>query len=571
MFRNPKLSFLIYFISLLVLANPATAQIPSVPPNTPEPVLPDSPNSPDSELLPPPDELLQPNQNPQTPNLPNPEDIPGEIQVKSFEVIGSSVFSQEEFDELLKEFTTKPISFAELLRTKDKVTEYYFEQGYITSGAFIPPQELTDGVVKIQVVEGKVDEIVIEGLQRLKPSYIRSRIEIGSKTPLNQNDLFEALQLLQLDPRIATLGVELAAGSRPGVSILRVEIKEGDPLSGQLTLDNQRSPSVGTFRRRIQASHNNLLGYGDTLSIGYTNTDGSNALDDFNYIFPINPRNGTVSFRHSRTRTNIIEEPFDILDIQSKSLGYELTYRQPLRQTPTKEFAIGLTASRQESATTLLDIPFPLTEGADNDGELKISALRFFQEYTSRSNQEVLALRSQFNFGVGLLNSTINQDPPDSTFFSWRGQAQYLRLLSPDVILLLRGDLQLSSQPLVSLEQFSIGGVSTVRGYRQDSLLSDNGLFASAEVRFPILRIPNWETNLQLAPFVDFGSVWNNRNSASTLETSTLSSVGLGLRLGVGDDFSAQLDWGIPLVDLSSSGDSLQENGIYFSINYQLF
>ena len=137
MFRNPKLSFLIYFIPLLVLSHSATAQIPSVPPNTPEPVLPDSPNSPDSELLPPPDELLQPNQNPQTPNLPNPEDIPGEIQVKSFEVIGSSVFSQEEFDELLKEFTTKPISFAELLRTKDKVTEYYFEKGYITSGAFL--------------------------------------------------------------------------------------------------------------------------------------------------------------------------------------------------------------------------------------------------------------------------------------------------------------------------------------------------------------------------------------------------------------------------------------------------
>ncbi|MGB3695475.1 MAG: ShlB/FhaC/HecB family hemolysin secretion/activation protein [Spirulinaceae cyanobacterium] len=558
-------------MSPLLLAAPVVAQIPPIPPNSPEPVLPDSPQSPNSELLPPPEQLLQPNQNPQTPNLPTPEDIPGEIQVQRFEVIGSSVFSQEEFNELLKEFTEEPISFAELLRTQDKITQYYFEQGYITSGAFVPPQELADGVVQIQVIEGRVDEVVIEGLQRLKPSYIRSRIELGSQTPLNQNRLFEALQLLQLDPRIATLAVELAAGSRPGVSVLIVSIEENDGFSGQLTLDNQRSPSVGTFRRRLQASHNNLLGYGDTLSVGYTNTDGSNALDDFNYIFPINPRNGTVGFRHSRTRTNIIEEPFNILDIQSKSLSYELTYRQPLKQTPTEEFAVGVTVSRQESATTLLEIPFPLTEGADNNGELKISAMRFFQEYTARSSQEVFALRSQFSFGVGLLNSTINEDAPDSNFFSWRGQAQYLRLLTPDTILLLRGDLQLADQSLVSLEQFSIGGAATVRGYRQDSLLADNGLFASAEVRFPILRIPNWETNLQLAPFMDFGTVWNNRNSASNLATSTLTSVGLGLRLGVGDDFSAQLDWGIPLVDLNSSGDSLQENGIYFSINYQLF
>ncbi len=568
---TPTISSLIYAISLLLLTAPVVAQTPSVPPNTPEPILPESPESPDSELLPPPEQLLQPNQNPQTPNLPTPEDIPGEIQVQRFEVIGSSVFSQEEFNELLKEFTTEPISFAELLRTQDKITQYYFDKGYITSGAFIPPQELTKGVVKIQVIEGRVDEVIIEGLQRLKPSYIRSRIEVGSQTPLNQNRLFEALQLLQLDPRIATLAVELAAGSRPGVSILIVTIKENDGFSSQLTLDNQRSPSVGTFRRRLEASHNNLLGYGDTLRVGYTNTDGSNALDDFNYIFPINPGNGTIGFRHSRTRTNIIEEPFNILDIQSKSLNYELTYRQPVKQTPTEEFAVGVTASRQESATTLLDIPFPLTEGADNNGELKISAIRLFQEYTARSSQEVLAVRSQFNLGVGLLNSTINQNSPDSTFFSWRGQAQYLRLLTPDVILLLRGDLQLAKQSLVSLEQFSIGGAATVRGYRQDSLLADNGLFASAELRFPILRIPSWETNLQLAPFMDFGTVWNNKNSVSSLETSTLTSVGLGLRLGIGDRLNAQLDWGIPLIDLNTSGDSLQENGIYFSINYRLF
>jgi hemolysin activation/secretion protein len=105
------------------------------------------------------------------------------------------------------------------------------------------------------------------------------------------------------------------------------------------------------------------------------------------------------------------------------------------------------------------------------------SALRFFQEWTKRTSREVLAARSQFSLGIGLLNATINDEPPDSRFFSCGGRFQWVRLLAADTLLLLRGDVQLADRALVPLEQIGLGGQDTIRGYRQDVLLTDNGAF----------------------------------------------------------------------------------------------
>ncbi|MGL5081853.1 MAG: ShlB/FhaC/HecB family hemolysin secretion/activation protein, partial [Microcoleaceae cyanobacterium] len=205
------------------------------------------------------------------------------------------------------------------------------------------------------------------------------------------------------------------------------------------------------------------------------------------------------------------------------------------------------------------------------DGKTRITALRFFQEYTTRSTQSVFAARSQFSLGLGAFDATVNSDLPDSQFLGWRGQAQYLRLFAADTFLILRSDMQLADSALLAQEQFSLGGVYSVRGYRQDALLGDNGLFLSAEVEVPILRIPEWDMMLKLTPFVDWGTIWNSGDLEETqLDKNTLAAVGLGLKLLVSENFTAQLDWGIPLIDLPDTGNTLQEQGIYFSIHYRL-
>ncbi len=497
-------------------------------------------------------------------------EIPGTVVIQKFEFVGNTAFSSEALAKVTAEFTNKPISFAELLQAEAAVTKLYVDAGYINSGAVIPAgQNLSAGVVTIRIIEGGLQDIVVSGTGRLDPNYVRSRLALAAGRPLNTNRLLQALQLLQLDPLIQNISAELTAGARPELSILEVRVKPARTLNAQLILDNGRSPSVGSFRRGIEFTQANTLGLGDALRVNYTNTTGSNAFD-INYTLPVNPRNGTVSLSYGRTGSDVVEPPFDRLEIVGKSNRFELTYRQPLLQTASREFALGITASLQESQTTLLGESEPLSPGADEEGRTRVSAVRFFQEWTQRSPRSVLAARSQFSLGLGAFGATINSEAPDSRFLAWRGQAQYVRLLAPETLFVVRSDLQLANRPLVPLEQIGLGGFRSVRGYRQDVLLTDNGLLLSAEAQIPIARFGRANL-LQIVPFVDYGRGWNNSGQDSPAENNLLG-VGLGLQLRLGDKFTGRIEYGVPLIDAGNSeGNSWQEKGLYFSVIYNLF
>ncbi|MEG4290493.1 ShlB/FhaC/HecB family hemolysin secretion/activation protein [Microcoleus sp. C2C3] len=544
-------------------------QLPN-PSQLPNPILPREPELPaPTAPQPPPSSPLQP-----TPLTPDPggatPGIPGTIRVSGFEFEGNTAFSDRELAEVIKEFAGRDITFAELIAAEAAVTQKYVAAGYINSGALIPANQTfprSGGVVKIQIVEGGLDEIEITGNRRLNSNYVRSRLERATRRPLNRDRLLEALQLLQLDPLIGTISAELQAGSRPENSRLEVRVKEADTFSGEVFADNNRSPSVGSFRRGVRINQANLLGLGDGLEVSYANTDGSNEFNG-SYTVPVNARNGTIRFAASAASTNIIEEPFDRVQIEGKSRTYELSYRQPIVEKPDRTLALGLSFSRQESDTFLGGERFALSAGANERGETRVSAVRFFQEYVQRSSNQVFAARSQFSLGTKFLGATANDSGPDSRFLAWRGQAQYVRLLAPETLLILRSDIQLADRPLLSLEQIGIGGVQSVRGYRQDLLLTDSGAIASAEVRIPVWRVPEVEGLLQIAPFIDFGLGWNHSGEKPNPDSDKLLGAGLGLVWQMGDRLNVRLDYGIPLINARSGDRTLQEKGIYFRINY---
>lgn len=499
-------------------------------------------------------------------------DLPESIIVSKFEFDGNTAFSDEKLTKITAQFTKRSLTFVELLEVEATITKLYTDAGYINCGAVIPAgQTLSQqgSVVKIQIIEGGLEEIAVTGTRRLNSNYIRSRLAIATARPLNQKRLLSALQLLQLDPLIQNISAELSAGSRPELSLLTVKVVEADSFNTEFFIDNGRAPSVGSLRRGVRINEGNLFGFGDGLNLEYINTDGSNAFD-LRYNIPVNPRNGTITLRGGLTSTEIVEPPFDRLDIIGNSNYFELGFRQPLILSPNREFAVGLSVLRQESKSELKGFPGVLVSpGANEQGETRISALQFFQEYQQRNSQQALAVRSQFNLGLDIFNATVNNEPPDSRFFSWRGQGQYVRLLAPQTLLVIRSDLQFSTRALVPLEQFGLGGLRSVRGYRQDILLTDNGFLASAEVQLPVLRVKNVGGVLQVVPFIDFGVGWNssgNPDQNINSLTNTLLGLGLGLQWQMGDRLNARLDYGIPLTDIQDRGRTLQEDGIYFSI-----
>lgn len=551
---------------------PELAQVPSPLPESIPPVEPRPFPRPEPQPLPPPEEFLE--EPTPTPPIPEtPAEMTGTITVQEFNVVGSTVFNPEEFKELLAEFTNRPLTFAELLQVEAAITRLYVDNGYINSGAIIPPQTPKEGIITVQIIEGGLEDIQVTTSGRLNPNYVRSRLAGATKAPLNVNRLQEALQLLQLDPLIDNLSAQLSVGSTREQWLLEVEVEQTPAFRPGIFANNYRNPSIGTFERGVELNHLNLFGQGDTLNFAYKNTDGSNEFDG-RYTFPINPNNGTVGFRVRRVDNEIVEPPFDDLDIESDTNYYDFVFRQPIIRTSSSNFsqelALGLTFSRAENETSLLGEPFPLSQGANDEGETRLSVLRFFQEWTKRGRSDVILARSQFNLGIGAFDATVNSEEPDSRFLAWRGQGQWLHLLAPETLLLLRSDVQLSTTSLVPIEQFGLGGFYNVRGYRQDALVSDNGIAASAEVRLPIARIPEIQGVLQLTPFIDFGVVWNTDRDVP-FDKNTLVGTGLGLLWQSGNNLTARFDWGIPLVDIDSRDRTWQENGLYLSVQWNFF
>ncbi len=549
----------------------ALAQLPS--PIFPSP-LPSAEEIP--ELLPPPEQLLRPPTEPQPlpldPVDPELLEEADTITVQAFQVEGSTVFSPEELAAVTAPFTNRPIPFTELLQARTAVTQLYTDNGYITSGAFIPAdQVIADGVVVIQIIEGRLAAVEVTGLRHLSPRYIRDRITLNVQAPLNVNQVVDTLQLLQLDPLVRRLSAELVAGIQPGESLLAVSVEEAPAFSTQVVLDNARPESIGSFQRQVQVEHLNLLGYGDAIRAAYANTDGSHQVSG-GYRLPINARNGTLEVAYDHTWSRVIEpEVFRLIDLEGESRSLSLTYRQPVIQTPRQEMALGLGVARRESNTTILGEPFPISPGADSQGKTRITELKFFQEWLQRSPNSVLALRSEFNFGLGL-GATTNPTPPDGRFFLWRTQAQRVQQLAPDTLLLLRASVQVSDRPLPPLEQFGLGGGDSVRGYPQDLQLTDMGLFGSAEVRLPLYRRSRNRGLLQVVPFVDGGQGWNWRSdSRGDINTGPLLAVGVGLRWEWRDRITARVDWGVPLLAVGNQSSGFSDSRILFSVTGRLF
>src|SRR5262249_6183122 len=210
----------------------------------------------------------------------------------------------------------------------------------------------------------------------------------------------------------------------------------------------------------------NLTGNGDILSVTYGGSSGLHPQLDASYILPLSPRETTFGLRYRRENSSVVEAPFTPLDIQSRSEIITLSLRQPLYRTLRQELALALSGERLQSQTFLLGEPFSFSPGTKNGVAIDTAVGPAVGGF-DRAQHQALAVRSRFSVGIDALGATINSGGlPDGRFFAWLGQFQGARRLpASDIDLLVRLDLQLTSAPLLPLEQVGIGGRFSVRGY----------------------------------------------------------------------------------------------------------
>ncbi|MEE9412932.1 MAG: ShlB/FhaC/HecB family hemolysin secretion/activation protein [Methylococcales bacterium] len=499
------------------------------------------------------------------------------ISIKMIKLSGNTVFSDDQLQHIISKYEDREITQSELQTLRKALTIHYVQAGYVNSGALIPDQTVDDGVLEINIIEGRLTDISVKGKPWLRDSYINNRLWLGNRDVLNINQLQQRLVLLQQDRLIDRLNAELIPGLQRGEGVLNIEVVETRPYEFGVSFNNQRSTSIGELRGEVYGSIYNLTGFGDALSLRYGVTDGLND-GSVSYSLPLTARNTRLNVHYSRSDSTVVEKPFDQVDIDSETESFGLTLSHPFYRSVNSQLTTSITIERRHSETFLLGEPFAFATGTDN-GKSNVTVLRFANDWVTRSQKQVIALRSSLNFGVDLLGATNNSgNEADGQFFSWLGQIQYVRRLwDSDNQMILRGNIQLSPDRLLPLEKFAIGGLNNVRGYRENLLVRDNGASASLELRIPVFRLPipylsdsRQDGMIQLAPFFDFG--WSEDTDSPSPGFTTISSAGIGIRWDPHRKVHSELYWGYSFRDINNNSEKgLQDNGIHFLLNIQLF
>jgi hemolysin activation/secretion protein len=511
-----------------------------------------------------------------------PDEIPGMVRffVRQYRFEGNTAFADAELTKVTEPFANREVSSEELEQARRAITLYYVNHGFVNSGAVIPDQNPAGGVILIRIVEGVLTGIEVHGNKWLRDGYILPRVKRWATPPLNLDELREGLQLLRQNPNVRQINAELMPGTAPGQSKLDVRVVDQQPFRLGLQVDNERPPSVGAEEIWLLASDWNVTGHSDVLDLRYGIADtGANGLEFSgadnmagSYVVPVTRRDTTLGLNASRLNTALVEETFTPLVVSSVTTSYGVSLRQPFFQTANHEAAFGLGFDHRVNDTRLLGERFNISPGAEN-GEMEVNVLRISQEWLQRGQNNLLALRSTFNLGLDVFDSSDNgvASDPDGRYFSWLGQGQYVqRLFNTQNQLILRAAGQWTAEPLLALEQISVGGSQSVRGYRENQLVRDRGVIGSVEFRLPIFFDKAGAGVVYLAPFFDFGGAWNVRNSA---HPTTIESTGIGVLINPNRHFHAQLFWGHRLreVETPQDDDDPQDLGLHFRINIDVF
>jgi len=515
-----------------------------------------------------PEKKISPLQLPPLPPAPDSMATGPGFELKGLVYEGNTVFSNEELQAVVSSFFDTRVTLADLEEIRYRLTLQYVDNGYLNSGVLIKPGQTIDkGIVVFQVLEGRLDGINVSGNQRLRPSYITGRIWPDPKAVFHVPLLRERFQLLLQDPLIEKMDGRIRPGMDAGQAFLTLDVERARPYELRLTCDNHRSPSTGSIGVGLSGTLWNLSGFGDRLDASLGGSQGSQELAA-RFELPVNSMGTRVFMGWNQSDNSVIEAPLDDVDIDSESRSFEASLIHSFIHTLGRSFKAGVTLAVRKSQTFIFsDQPFSFSSGAD-DGESRVSALRFFQSFTDRTPYRALILRSTLSTGLDLFDATVHSDgQPDGKYVAWLGQAQYARRMGTRFgQVIFRGGIQVADDNLLSLEQFALGGADSVRGYRENERVRDNGVFLSLEWRYPLWERPE-KKRLEVALFTDFGSAWNKGEGHDRLH-----SAGMGVLWQVNSYARAEIYWAHDLKTTSEKYEyDLQDDGIHFSFTLDFF
>lgn len=483
---------------------------------------------------------------------------------------GNTVFTNEQLQTLVEPYINKEISTLDIQQIKNLVTKSYIDNGYLNSGAVIPDQDVQDGILEINIIEGDLTEVLVTNKGRLRKQYISDRIRLDPHKPFNLYVLQERLFLLQQDPRIKKINADLGPGEHKGESKLNIEITEERPYNFLVQVDNHRPPSIGEMQGTLRFQHLNITGFGDKIDVTLNKTEGL-SKGYVNYQWPLTADDKVLYVAYERSDSEVLadELPPNAPKLENKYDTASVGFTIPVYKASTETFNTSLQLDKRYSETLIDGIPRSYAGSGAIDGVSRITALRLIQNYLKFTPDTVYSFRHILSVGLDALDSTVHGDQPeleypDSEFVTWLAQFQVAQQYSAiGIQAIFRTDFQITDSNLMPMEEIAIGGANTVRGYRENQLVRDNGLIASLEVRKSVYQSENAQHLIQIAGFTDWGKAWVH---TGPIEDATIYSVGAGMRWQWNKTALAELYWGAPLKDVNNPDNSLQDDGIHLKL-----
>lgn len=483
---------------------------------------------------------------------------------------GNAAISSADLRAAAAAWLGRELDEADIEALRQHLTRVYIERGYVNSGVLLVAPQTEPGVLQLRVVEGRLTQLQLRGLRGLSPRYVKVRLgENLEGEVLNMEPLRERFQLLLADPLFKRVQARLLPGDSLGEAVLDVEVERNRPWNLTAYANNYRPVSVGEAAVGLRGQVSNVSGQGDVLDVNLqfpaSGHGGSQSgQQSLNWQLPLHrirlPNTKLLlGFEHADSA--IVEEPVAELDIHSRSIGLDFGLASTLVETLSRRHVLGMQVQLRRQYSTLMGMPYSFTAGVP-DGRVRNQQIRSWHEGHWRSEHQALVVRS--TVVLGRANTQLEapvpglEAPAAPTYLYFNLQSQWLRRLNDDGLSLnLRLLAQISRDRLLSLDGLSAGGVRSVRGFRENQLLRDEGAVLDLGLEWP-LKFERFEgLRLSLQPFYDIARL-HNRNQ----DWVQISSVGLALKAIWG---AAQLDLSLAkrLQGESSKRDgNLQDQGV---------
>lgn len=539
--------------------------VPSLPPAS-------DPSRIQQEVQPP----SPPRQTPREIIIPTIEDLapPGAEQqrfrLESLQIEGATVYPTDRLRSLYSQYLGQEVSLSDLYLIANRITQLYRQDGYILSQAVVPEQTIQAGAARIQVVEGFIERVDIQGAAPAQMQRVQRYVDnVVDSRPLNIRDLERYLLLANDLPGIEVRAV-LSPGEAAGASLLTANVTYKQ-LSAFTDFNNRGSREVGELRAQATLFLNSLLGAGEqfTLNAATTPEDTSELVSgSVGVALPVGDEGLRLSLNGAFTGVRPGEElrRFDINGLTySASLG--ATY--PLIRSRSRNLLLSSQFDYTDRQVTGLS-------GADTQflSQDRLRVLRAGVNYDQSDVAGFTVAGLPVSHGIGGLGATttnlesrpLSRALGSASFTKVNLNLSRAQYLPAGLTLELSAIGQATGDALLVSEQFGVGGDDFGRAFDPSQVLGDSGYALRAELQRPFFYKVDGLGQMVTQPYIfyDYGQVFRKFTTAAERSSDALSSAGLGVRHSLSNTLLLQGEVASPLVRTDSSAD--RGTRLFFSL-----